>query len=58
EWQELNVLKNWMAVHDDRQDDMVHEITNGPSLREIVEHYIDDRWPKHTNSSSVFVSEQ
>ncbi|KAH9314160.1 hypothetical protein KI387_022787 [Taxus chinensis] len=58
EWQELNVLKNWMAVHDDRQDDMVHEITNGPSLREIVEHYIDDRWPKHNNSSSVSASEQ
>ncbi|KAH9297181.1 hypothetical protein KI387_028863 [Taxus chinensis] len=58
DWHELSVLKNWMAVHDDQQEEMVHEKTSGPSLREIVEHYIDDRWPKVKNCSSLSVCEQ
>ncbi|XP_059076131.1 uncharacterized protein LOC131033446 isoform X2 [Cryptomeria japonica] len=33
-WTKLEVLRNWKAQH-------------GPSLREIVEHYIDERWPAH-----------
>ncbi|XP_059074704.1 uncharacterized protein LOC131874796 [Cryptomeria japonica] len=42
-WNNLGVLKKWKVVEED---------TIGPSLREIVEQYIDERWPSDKKSDS------
>ncbi|XP_059075437.1 uncharacterized protein LOC131875355 [Cryptomeria japonica] len=39
DWNKLKVLRNWKAKE-------------GPSLREIVEHYIDERWPADKESEN------
>ncbi|XP_059074708.1 uncharacterized protein LOC131874800 [Cryptomeria japonica] len=42
-WNNLGVLRKWKVVEED---------TIGPSLREIVEQYIDERWPSDKKSDS------
>ncbi|KAH9316707.1 hypothetical protein KI387_025334, partial [Taxus chinensis] len=57
-WNDLRVLKSWITVNDNQRGEGKQE-NSGPSLREIVEHYIDERWPNKevdVNSSSSIVS--
>ncbi|GLJ18774.1 hypothetical protein SUGI_0335250 [Cryptomeria japonica] len=56
EWDNLRVLKNWITVNDNQQGEMIQGKTSGPSLREIVEQYMDERWPAVAKSGSTSVS--
>ncbi|XP_057841088.2 uncharacterized protein LOC131050819 isoform X2 [Cryptomeria japonica] len=50
-WQNLEVLRKWITVHDIQKGEVIDE-NSGPSLREIVEHYIDERWPTDKKSDN------
>ncbi|XP_057863598.2 uncharacterized protein LOC131071677 isoform X2 [Cryptomeria japonica] len=50
-WHDLGVLRKSVTVNDIQKGEVAEE-NSGPSLREIVEHYIDERWPADKNSDS------
>ncbi|XP_057844514.1 uncharacterized protein LOC131053903 isoform X2 [Cryptomeria japonica] len=50
-WHDLGVLRKWVMVHDIQKGEVKEN--SGPSLREIVEHYIDERWPADKKSDNA-----